>query len=74
MKLNESTNVRLLDDDLIGISLDETTNIKDVVKLWSIFDLNIKYEKKSSSLAEFIVHVSPHSKKEVNFSAKIEKN
>ena len=43
--LNESTNVRLLDDNLIGISLDETTSIKDVVKLWSIFDLNIKYEK-----------------------------
>ena len=43
--LNESINVRFLNDDLIGISLDETTSIKDVVKLWSIFDLNIKYEK-----------------------------
>ena len=28
--LNESTNVRLLNDDLIGISLDETTSIKEM--------------------------------------------
>ena len=42
--LNESINVRKINKDLIGISLDETTNKKDVIKLWSIFDLNLNYE------------------------------
>ena len=42
--LNESINLRQINEDLIGISLDETTRKKDIVKLWSIFGLNLKYQ------------------------------
>ena len=42
--LNESINLRQIDKDLIGISLDETTRKKDIVKLWSVFGLNLKYQ------------------------------
>jgi len=43
--LNESVNLRQIDEDLIGISLDETTRKKDIVKLWSIFGLNFQYQE-----------------------------
>ena len=42
--INESINVRFIDQDLIGISLDETTNKKDVLKLLSIFNIEDNYK------------------------------
>ena len=48
--LNESINVRKIDDSLIGISLDETTSKQDVIRLWSIFGLNLKYDDISNKI------------------------
>jgi len=42
--LNESINLRQIDKDFIGISLDETTRKKDIEVLWSVFGLNLKYQ------------------------------
>jgi len=42
--LNESINIRFIDDDRVGISLDETTSKNDVLKLLSVFGIEIKYE------------------------------
>ena len=42
--LNELINVRYIDEDKIGISLDETTSKKDVIKLLSIFGIDLDYD------------------------------
>ena len=42
--LNESINIRYIDEDRVGISLDETTSKKDVMKLLSIFGINLDYD------------------------------
>ena len=42
--LNESINIRFIDEDRVGISLDETTSKKDVIQLFSIFGIESKYE------------------------------
>ena len=42
--LNESINIRYIDEDRVGISLDETTSKKDVIKLLSIFGINLDYD------------------------------
>ena len=48
--LNDSINIRFIDEDRIGISLDETTSKKDVLKLLSIFNIDINYENISKEL------------------------
>ncbi len=42
--LNEFINIRYINEDLVGISLDETTSKKDVIKLFSIFGINLDYD------------------------------
>ena len=39
--LNESINIRFIDEDRVGISLDETTSKKDVIQLFSIFGIKL---------------------------------
>ena len=48
--LNESINIRYIDEDRVGISLDETTSKKDVVKLLSVFGIDLNYDEISKEI------------------------
>ena len=48
--LNESINIRYIDEDRVGISFDETTSKKDVIKLLSIFGINSNYDDVSRDI------------------------
>ena len=56
--LNESINIRFIDDDRVGISLDETTSKKDVLKLLSVFGIEIKYENFVKQLEKIDIGIS----------------
>ena len=55
--LNESINIRFIDDDRVGISLDETTSKKDVLKLLSVFGIEIKYENIAKQLEKINIGI-----------------
>ena len=48
--INESINIRYIDEDRVGISLDETTSKNDVIKLLSIFGINLNYDTISKDI------------------------